>query len=242
MYINVNIKLKKMIFMEYKELFIEKYNYLYEKADLLNVYIMKDELIDAIEDVMISDKPLKEIKGYNYIENIVNDNDHMNKYYAMKEYKVLIKELYLLNQESDFIDLCKKVLVNINRRNISKNDKRKIMDLIYEYIIVATFKPYEEENNIIKYVDEDSIIDKDEIEINEFINYFSNSYIYNERYNMRKNNKLCYYAYTKGLLCQFHINGQESIHHFSKVEKEQLYYAHHKDDINKIILKKQKIK
>lgn len=230
--------------MRYKEMFLQKYNYLYKNAGFFNTNFIENDIIVALEQIFLECKPLEEINGYKYLESLKDDKEYFQKYKKSILLNNSINELsnktILKKKENSIINLCELVYNNIDNEGNNKIAIKKRKDVIDEFARVARYSndgtiwtsgTYLNSKDIQNYnISMFGMIDVKKnnkqipiiVKDNEFIEFFSNNYTYNEKFDIRK----------KGISQEFITLDKDRGFHFTEREKQKIYLTNNSSNNN----------
>lgn len=220
--------------MEYKKLFIEKYNYLYKNAGFFCIEKIEEDTIIALQQVLLECKSLIDIDGFKYLENLKTSKDYFGKYKQAVMFNNLLNKLSNktgLGRENNIIRLCQLVYDNIDKEDNDKVSIRKRKDVIDEFARVSRYSNDETIWTSGVYLNNKDInnrkmsifgmmdINKEKekspmvVENNQFIDFFSNDYIYNKNFDIRM----------VGISQEFFVLDKDRAYHFTEKEKQKIF-------------------
>lgn len=207
--------------MDYKELFIEKYNYLYNNADFFCSITNNKEILDVIEELFLSDGDLD--KCYEYLEKCKNNKEYLKKY---KEDLEFIKKLEGLNKKmglkfvgNSMVNLTRIVYDSVSKQTKIKSLMKKKKEVLDEFARVARYT-----NSSKKWTSGVKINDED-------------AYNYNIDRSCTINRKALKERIEKPILVsdnkfiQFFSNSEDKkdAYHFTDYEMQQIYLMNHEE-------------
>ncbi len=223
-----------------KELFIEKYNYIYKQGNFLTLpmkYMNESEKqihLHFIEELLLSNEPVINSVAYNYIESLQNDKLYLKKYKDALKMHQKREEIFKLFAHVIYFPEClgtfKAVYNNIEAQSLDRSNRIRKMEVVDEYARVCRYlndgvirndgaheKGIPAYGMIVPSKPQKEISNNSNGVINnEFINFFSNQYLEND-----------YYDILSPLSKKYILLGEDNKYRFTEKEIQDIYLLNH---------------